>query len=96
MKQLIKHIQWLYNKKSQSTIGTAVRESEGINISLFEDNQPLRITIFRADGGLVVQTNHYDQKNDRNIANLHIINSSDNLGNCLSKIITVEMLRISQ
>jgi hypothetical protein len=86
---------WLYNKKSQSTIGLAARESE-VNISLFEDNQPLRITIFRADGGLVVQTNHYDQKNDRNITNLHIINSSDNLGDCLSKIITVEMLRISR
>lgn len=92
MKQLK---QWLYNKKSQSMSGIAARESE-VNISLFEDNQPLRITIFRADGGLVVQTNHYDQKNDRNITNLHIINSSDNLGDCLSKIITVEMLRISR
>lgn len=83
---------WL-NKKPQLASAVST-EPPPSSISLFEDNTPVRFSVFRAHGGLVVQTHQYDARKGENISNLHIVNSHENLGECLNKIMTIEMLRL--
>ena len=54
---------------------------------------PLRLSIYRANGGIVVETRTYDRQKDRNQTQLHIVGHDEDLGRSLSKIITMESLR---
>lgn len=58
-----------------------------------ESHAPMRITIHRAAGGLVIDTRTYDRIKDRNNQNLHIVTHEQDLAESLSKIITMETLR---
>jgi hypothetical protein len=55
--------------------------------------EPLRLSIYRANGGTVVETRTYDRQKDRSQNQLHIIGHDSDLGHSLSKIITMESLR---
>jgi hypothetical protein len=57
------------------------------------EGEPLRFNIFRANGGTVVQTYVYDRQRDRSNTQLHIVGHDQDLGECLSKIVTMESLR---
>jgi hypothetical protein len=56
-------------------------------------SDPLRLSIYRANGGIVVETRTYDRQKDRNQTQLHIVGHDEDLGRSLSKIITMESLR---
>lgn len=53
----------------------------------------MNFTIYRADGGFVVETRQYDRKRDENHMNLHVITSDKDIGEELGKIITYQNLR---
>jgi hypothetical protein len=53
----------------------------------------MRFQLYRASGGYVVETRHYDQKADRNYHKLYIIKEEEDIGNAIGKIITMESLR---
>ena len=55
--------------------------------------EPLRLSIYRANGGMIVETRVYDRQKDRNQNQLHIVSHDDDLGRSLAKIITMESLR---
>jgi hypothetical protein len=57
------------------------------------DGEPIRFNIFRANGGTVVQTHTYDRQKDRSFQQLHIVGHDQDLGESLSKILTMESLR---
>ena len=57
------------------------------------DGDPIRFNIFRANGGTVVQTHMYDRQKDRTFQQLHIVGHDQDLGDSLSKIVTMESLR---
>lgn len=57
------------------------------------DGEPIRFNVFRANGGTVVQTHVYDRQKDRSFQQLHIIGHGQDLGESLSKILTMESLR---
>lgn len=96
----MKLLNWLKSKYQHGAIQGLVSNCasapsvERDTIGLFESNQPLRITVFRAVGGLVIQTSFYDHNSDNTVNSLHIVNNSDSLGDCLGKIITVEVLKM--
>ena len=52
-----------------------------------------RFTVHPAHGGTVIQTRTYDERKDRNVENLYIIHRSEDLGEEIAKIITLEGLR---
>lgn len=58
------------------------------------DSECLRFKVFRANGGIVVQTDHYDRKTDRQHNALHVIVDGQDLGAELGKIITYESLKL--
>jgi len=53
----------------------------------------IRLEIHRASGGLVVEIRRTDRKTDETHYELHIISDSENIGEKLSHIITLEALR---
>ena len=56
-------------------------------------SEPLRLSIYRANGGTIVETRVYDRQKDRSSTQLHIVGNEQDLGESLSKIITMESLR---
>lgn len=57
-------------------------ESNGVNFRLYN-----------ANGGHVVELTHYDSQTDRQTTGLHIIPASEDLGQSLAHIITIEALK---
>lgn len=58
------------------------------------DNEDcLRFTVHNAQGGKVLQIQHYDRKTDRHHTSLHVITSDENFGDSIGKIIFMEMLK---
>jgi hypothetical protein len=57
------------------------------------ESEGLRLQVFRASGGYVIETRSYDRKNDRNHNTMHVITDEENLGERIGKIIMMEALR---
>lgn len=58
------------------------------------DVEPLRLSIYRADGGFIIESKVYDKHKSQYNSRLHIVNHDQDLGSELSKIITMESLRV--
>jgi len=71
---------------SQSRIAIT---SEGESLS----TEPLRLSVYRANGGTIVETRVYDRQKDRSQNQLHIVGHDQDLGHSIAKIITMESLR---
>ena len=56
-------------------------------------SQGFRLQVYSASGGTIVETTKYDRKSDENRHSLYVITEEKDLGEELSKIITMEQLR---
>lgn len=84
---------WLRNWINEENLVSADKPSRLIDSTELDSNQPLRITIHRAAGGMIIETRSYDRIKDRNNQNLHIVTHEQDLAESLSKIVTMESLR---
>lgn len=88
---------WFANKCKQAWENESTKPS-GRLIAVTEDSSinsdPMRISLYRASGGLIVEVRTYDRQKDRNNSQLHIIPSDADVAESLSKILTLESLRI--
>lgn len=53
----------------------------------------MNFRLYAATGGHIVEYSYYDEKTDRNTQALHLIASDQDLGDSLSKIMTLEALK---
>jgi hypothetical protein len=53
----------------------------------------MRLQIYKASGGYVVETRGYDRKTDRHNTTMHVIHEDKDLGETLGKIVMMEALR---
>ena len=84
---------WAFSDEGPKTSNKA---SRGIAISSDSETlstEPMRLSIYRANGGTIVETRVYDRQKDRSQTQLHIVGNDEDLGRSLSKIITMETLR---
>ena len=65
--------------------------SDGNHVNL--NQSPLVFRLYPATGGHIVEYSYYDEKTDRNTQALHLIPSDADLGDALSKIMTLEALK---
>lgn len=76
---------------------TDYEPNEGINIHSIEadrlSSEGLRLQIYKASGGFVVETRSYDRKTDRNNNTMHVITENEDLGDRLGKIVMLEAMR---
>jgi hypothetical protein len=88
LKQRIRN--WLMNDNDEAEYGNAISvDSDGPNIQ----SQSFRLNVYSAGGGTIIETTKYDRKNDDHRHSLHIVTDDKDLGEELSKIITMESLR---
>jgi len=78
-------VQMTSNKISRGLVAAADNETLG--------SEPMRLSIYRANGGTIVETRTYDRQKERSQLQLHIVGNDEDLGRSLSKIITMETLR---
>jgi len=79
---------WINEEEAQLTTIGRVEENPELNTE-----GPMRITIHKAAGGLIVETRTYDNVKDRSHQRLHIVTHDQDLSQSLTKIITMESLR---
>ena len=53
----------------------------------------MRLQIYKATGGFVVETRGYDRQRDRHLNSMHVITEDQDLGEALGKIVMMEALR---
>ena len=74
-------------------------EEENYQVNSDDENGPdlnsqsFRLNVYNASGGTIVETTKYDRKSDENRHSLHVVTADKDLGEELSKIITMESLR---
>jgi len=56
-------------------------------------SEGMRLQIYRASGGYVVETRSYDSHKDRHHNSMHVINEEQDLGDALGKIVMMEALK---
>jgi hypothetical protein len=86
LKQRIRN--WLMNDNDTEEC-YAVEDETGPDLN----SQSFRLNIYGASGGTIIETTKYDRKSDENRHSLHIVTEDKDLGEELSKIITMEQLR---
>lgn len=81
---------WLMNDSADYSQDISIDEDCN-RIDLHSNS--FRLNIYGASGGTIVETTKYDRKSDENRHSLHVVTDDKNLGEELSKIITMEQLR---
>jgi hypothetical protein len=56
-------------------------------------SEGMRMQIYKASGGYVVETRSYDNHKDRHHNTMHVITEDQDLGDCLGKIVMMEALK---
>ena len=82
---------WLMNDDSDTDYGGNLVsvDSEGPNIQ----SQGFRLNVYGAAGGTIIETTKYDRQKDDHRHSLHVVTDDKDLGEEISKIITMESLR---
>jgi hypothetical protein len=75
--------------RAEHSIGIGIKESASIG----SNRHRMNFTVYRANGGLMVEINRYDERKDQHHCELHIVHPDENLGDALSKIVTFESLK---
>lgn len=80
---------WLLNEEELEADVPHQIVSEGNRL----DSEGMRFQLYRAAGGYVIETRHYDRKTDRHDNKMYVIREDQDVGHELGKIITMESLR---
>ena len=75
--------------RAERGIGISMKEAASIGSSKHRMN----FTVYRANGGMMVEYNRYDDRKDHHHCELHIIHPDQDLGDALAKIVTFESLK---
>ena len=62
-------------------------------LSIGSSKHRMNFTVYRANGGMMVEYNRYDDRKDQHHCELHIIHPDQDLGAALGKIVTFESLK---
>ena len=65
----------------------SIRESDELA------SEPIQFKMYKAAGGWAIEFKQYDNRNDRVDTSLYVINGEEELGNHISRIITMEALK---
>lgn len=85
---------WVFEVEDDSRYST-IKPSRAVGHSQSRtlETRGMNFTVYHASGGHVLEYNQYDEKTDRHYNRLHIIPTDQDLGQGISHIITLELLR---
>ena len=92
MKSLKRRIRdWLNDDDDDSmVIATRSQNHDGSQLH----SQGFRLQVYKASGGIVIETHAYDEKKDRSNIGLYVITEDQDVGYEIGKIITFENLKL--
>jgi len=91
MKSLKRRIRdWLNDDDNDSMVMASTRNHNESHL----DSQGFRLQVYKASGGIVIETHAYDEKKDRSNIGLYVITEDQDVGYELGKIITFENLKL--
>jgi len=90
MKSLKRRIRDWLNDDDDSMVIASTRNHDGSHL----DSQGFRLQVYKASGGIVIETHAYDEKKDRSNIGLYVITEDQDVGHELGKIITFENLKL--
>ena len=77
-----------------------IKSIDRVQVSMTEDRPSIgssrhrmNFTVYRANGGVLVEVNRYDERKDQHYCELHIVTPDEDLGASLGKIVTFEGLK---
>jgi hypothetical protein len=85
---------WLFNEDDRPEAVYQTKLSMASDCHSIDSDKGIRLAAYKANGGMVVETNFYDRIKDRSHRTLHIITEEQDLGYEIGKIITMETLKI--
>ena len=89
MKSLRRRIRdWVNDVDDQVIASTRVHNASHL------DSQGFRLQVYKASGGIVIETHAYDEKKDRSNIGLYVITEGQDVGYEIGKIITFENLKL--
>ena len=77
------------NRTSISSRGSVLVRGDDVGL----EGHPMRLNVYRASGGIVIEARTYDPQRDRHHLSLHVITHDQDLASSLDRIITMESLR---
>jgi hypothetical protein len=85
-------------RNRNETISSIDKLQTGISISedrhsIGSHRHRMNFVVYRANGGVLVEINRYDERKDHHHCELHIVHPDENLGDALGKIVTFESLK---
>jgi hypothetical protein len=85
-------------RNRNETISSIDRLQTGISISedrpsIGSSKHRMNFVVYRANGGMMVEYNKYDDRKDQHYCELHIVHPDEDLGVALGKIVTFESLK---
>jgi hypothetical protein len=80
---------WLYDDDADKAVEVPMMAIESMSL----DSYGMRLQIYKASGGFVVETRRYDERTDRHDNTMHVITEEEDLGERLGKIVMMESLR---
>jgi hypothetical protein len=80
---------WLYDDDADKAVEVPSLSIEPASL----DSNGMRLQIYKASGGFVVETRRYDERTDRHDNTMHVITEDEDLGERLGKIVMMEALR---
>jgi hypothetical protein len=88
---------WLYNWLNSVNDNRKMARLESVEQPLVSssriESRGMNFSVYRANGGYVIEHRVYDRKTDRSDNSLHIITDEKDLGEEIAKIITFENIR---
>jgi hypothetical protein len=90
----------MFKKMIRGLVTWSLKEDHSNDITIAEGRDEPRISatgikfeVYRANGGTIVETRRYNRKNDDNIYELHVITDTQDVGQAIGQIITMESLK---
>ena len=75
--------------RAERGIGIGMKDAASIGSSKHRMN----FVVYRANGGMMVEYNRYDDRKDQHHCDLHIVHPDQDLGAALGRIVTFESLK---
>ena len=85
-------------RNRNESISSIDKLQTGISISedrpsIGSSKHRMNFVVYRANGGMMVEYNRYDERKDQHYCELHIVHPDEDLGAALGKIVTFESLK---
>ena len=86
-----------YLRNRDDSIVSIDRAERGLGLkdaaSIGSNRHRMNFVVYRANGGMMVEYNRYDDRKDQHHCELHIVHPDEDLGAALAKIVTFESLK---